>query len=133
GPAGCHLAHRLGNSDHEILLFDPRAPYEKPCGGGLTSLVGRLFPDVMALPFPRYCPPRLVLRASDGSQVEQAVSLPDWAIVSRTDLGRTLLDRALGDKRVRHIQQQVVGVERAEEGWSVRTASGETFSAEFLV
>jgi flavin-dependent dehydrogenase len=133
GPAGCHLTHLLSDTEHEILLFDHRVPYEKPCGGGLSPLVGRRFPDVMALPFPRHRPPCVVLRSSDGGQVEHELDSADWAIASRTEFGRALLDRALGNNRVQHICQRVVGVERAGEEWSVRTASGETFWAEFLV
>ena len=139
GPAGCHLAHLLADTEHEILLFDHRvrppqeAGYEKPCGGGLSPIVGRRFPDVMALPFPRHRPPRVMLRASDGSQVEHELDSSDWAIVSRADFGRALLERALSNNHVRHIRQKVTDVERSGEGWSVRTASGETFSADFLV
>ena len=47
GPAGCHLSHLLADSEHEVLLFDHRAPYEKPCGGGLSPIVGQRFPDVL--------------------------------------------------------------------------------------
>ena len=141
GPAGCHLAHLLADTEHEILLFDHRVPYEKPCGGGLSPLVGRRFPEVMALPFPRHRPPRVVLRASDvrepqsndGSQVEQALDSSDWAIVCRVDLGRALLQRALANGRVHHVRQRVIGVERTGEGWSVRTATSEAFPADFLV
>lgn len=133
GPAGCHLAHLLTDTEHEILLFDHRAPYEKPCGGGLSPIVGRRFPDVMALPFTRHRPPQAILRASDGSQIEHALDSSNWAIASRTELGRALLDRAVGNNRLRRIRHRVVGVERSGEGWSVRAASGETFSAEFLV
>ncbi|HSQ08906.1 MAG TPA: NAD(P)-binding protein, partial [Chromatiaceae bacterium] len=74
GPAGCHLAYLLGDTEHELLLFDHRARppqeagYEKPCGGGLSPIVGRRFPDVMALLFPRHRPTRVIFRASDGSQ-----------------------------------------------------------------
>ncbi len=105
GPAGCHLAHLLADSEHEILLFDHRvrppheAGYEKPCGGGLSPLVGQRFPDVMSLPFPRHRPPRVLLRASDGSQVEQALDSSDWAIVSRAEFGCALLERALRSPR----------------------------------
>jgi flavin-dependent dehydrogenase len=133
GPAGCYLAHRLVATDHEILLFDPRAPWEKPCGGGLGSLVGRHFPDVMALPFPRYSPTHLLLRASDGSQVEQSLEQPPWVIVSRADLGRSLLEHALANGRTRLLRQKVIDVQRSGEGWQVRTASGQVFSADFLV
>ena len=133
GPAGCHLAHRLGNSDHEILLFDPRAPYEKPCGGGLTSLVGRLFPDVMALPFARHCSPRLVLRASDGSQVEQDLGSAAWSFVSRADLGQALLDRALANANVRFITEKVTDLQPEGDRWRLRTAQGQAHLTDFLV
>ena len=174
GPAGCHLAHRLrstaavpvaacactcpaastggvgtGSAGHEILLFDPRAPYEKPCGGGLGPLVGQHIPDVLTLPFPRHSPRRLLLRASDGSQVERAFERPPWAIVSRADLGRALLERALrsipagtgysaaavpvANGNVHLLRQQVVNVERTGDGWCVYTTSGQAFEADFLV
>ena len=133
GPAGCHLAHLLAGTEHEILLFDHRAPYEKPCGGGLSPLVGRRFPDVMALPFPRHRPPCVALRSSDGGEVVQELNSLDWAIVSRAEFGQALLVRALGNVRVCHVRQRVTGVEPAGEGWSVRTAAGETYSAEYLV
>lgn len=47
GPAGCRLAHLLADTEHEILLFDhrvrpsPEAGYEKPCGAGLSPIVGQ--------------------------------------------------------------------------------------------
>jgi len=133
GPAGCHLAHHLGDQDHEILLFDPRAPYEKPCGGGLTSLVGQLFPDVMALPFSRHSPPRLLLRASDGSQVEQALEPGTWTVVSRADLGQALLKRALAKCNVQLIRQKVTDFWHDGDGWRVQTAQGQSYPADFLV
>ena len=73
GPAGCHLADLLADTEHEILLFDHRVPYEKPCGGGLSPLVGQRFPDVMDLPFPRHRPPRVLLRSSDSSESNSKV------------------------------------------------------------
>ncbi len=139
GPAGCHLAHRLGDTEQELLLFDHRvglsheAGYEKPCGGGLSPLFGQRFPDVLALPFSRYRPRVVNLRASDGSEAVHELASPDWAIVSRADFGRVLLERALANGRVRHVRQRVKDVERTGEGWLLHTAAGETFSAEFLV
>jgi flavin-dependent dehydrogenase len=145
GPAGYHLAHRLGTGgdgtgevDHEILLFDHQvrrpheAGYEKPCGGGLGPLIGRHLPDVMALPFPRHCPTRLLLRVSDGSQVEQTLDPPPWAIASRADFGRALLDRALANSHVRLVHQRVVDLEQDGNGWCVRTTSGPVFTADFV-
>ena len=139
GPAGCHLAHLLADSEHEILLFDHRVcpphevGYEKPCGGGLSPLVGQRFPDVLSLPFPRHRPLCVLLRASGGSQVEHALDSSDWAIVSRAEFGSALLERALANGRLRYVQQRVTDVEQSGEGWSVHTAAAETFLADFLV
>jgi len=133
GPAGCHLAHLLASTEHEILLFDHRAPYEKPCGGGLSPLVGRRFPDVMALSFPRYCPPYVQLRASDGSQVEQSLGVADWAITSRADLGRALLESALANANVHLVRRAVIDVQQGGDGWQVRTVQGHPYTADFLV
>ena len=133
GPAGCHLAHRLGRTEHEILLFDPRAPYEKPCGGGLSPLVGRLFPDVMDLPFARHRPPRVLLRASDGSRVEQALEGSTWAVVSRAEFGQALLQRALADRNVRLAQERVTSIAKTSDGWRLHTAQGQTYAADYLV
>lgn len=134
GPAGCHLAYCLADAGHDVLLFDPRVPgYEKPCGGGLSPLVGQHFPEVMALPFARHCPPRLILRASDGSQIEQPLQPSTWAIVSRADFGSALFRRAMANDRCRHVRQQVTGMVKAGEGWRLRTASHEVFPADFLV
>ena len=139
GPAGCRLAHSLAGTEHKILLFDhrvrpaPEAGFEKPCGGGLSPIVGQQFPDLMELPFSRHRPSGVLLRASDGSQVERVLGAADWAIVSRAEFGQALLGRALANGRVRFIRQRVTSVERTGEPWSVRTAAGETFSADFLV
>jgi len=133
GPAGCHLAHLLAESEHDILLFDDRAPYEKACGGGLSPLVGQRFPDVLALPFSRHRPRRVRLRASDSSQVERTFDFLDWAIVSRAEFGRALLERALANGRVRHVRQRVTTLGKARDGWTLHTAGAETFSADFLV
>ena len=133
GPAGSHLAYRLGRTEHEVLLFDPRAPYEKPCGGGLSPLVGRVFPDVMALPFPRHQPPRVLLRASDRSQVERDLEGTTWAVVSRAEFGQALLERALAGQNVRLVREQVTGLAETSAGWQLRTAQGDTFAADYLV
>lgn len=134
GPAGSRLAWRLADTQHQVLLFDPRVPgYEKPCGGGLSPLVGRRSPDVLALPFPRHQPPVVRLRTSDGSQVERSLTASGWAITSRADLGRALWERATNDGHVRHVRQRVTNFERVDAGWSLRTGSGEIFAADFLV
>src|SRR5437764_6757772 len=43
GPAGAHLAYLLSRSGADVLLFDAREAWEKPCGGGVTSKALRGF------------------------------------------------------------------------------------------
>jgi flavin-dependent dehydrogenase len=87
----------------------------------------------MALPFARHRPKRLVLRASDGSQVEQTLDPPPWTIVSRQAFGRALLDRALAKDHVHFVSQRVRKLDRSSDGWLLRTTSGQVFTAEFVV
>lgn len=37
GPAGARAAERLARLGADVVLLDPTAQWEKPCGGGLTS------------------------------------------------------------------------------------------------
>lgn len=37
GPAGSRCAELLAHRGVGVLLLDPKAPWEKPCGGGLTA------------------------------------------------------------------------------------------------
>ncbi|HYV06752.1 MAG TPA: NAD(P)-binding protein, partial [Blastocatellia bacterium] len=43
GPAGAHLASRLSAEGREVVLFDPKGAWEKPCGGGVPTRAIREF------------------------------------------------------------------------------------------
>lgn len=43
GPAGAWLAARLAQAGFKVLLFDHRAPWNKPCAGGLDPLLWKKF------------------------------------------------------------------------------------------
>ena len=36
GPAGAFAAERLASAGLDVLVFDEKLAWEKPCGGGLT-------------------------------------------------------------------------------------------------
>ncbi|MCR4341777.1 MAG: FAD-dependent monooxygenase, partial [Gemmatimonadaceae bacterium] len=46
GPAGARAAELLAREGADVLLLDPRAPWEKPCGGGLTASAFHDFPQL---------------------------------------------------------------------------------------
>ncbi|HZP16609.1 MAG TPA: NAD(P)-binding protein, partial [Terriglobales bacterium] len=37
GPAGAFAAAELARAGRDVLLFDEKLAWEKPCGGGLTD------------------------------------------------------------------------------------------------
>lgn len=49
GPAGARAAELLARCGFEVLLFDPGAPWEKPCGGGLTAAALDHMPELSEL------------------------------------------------------------------------------------
>ena len=49
GPAGSRAAELLAARGASVLLLDPRAPWEKPCGGGLTAAALRHTPELHEL------------------------------------------------------------------------------------
>lgn len=94
GPAGAHLAARLAQAGFKVVLFDPKVPWEKPCGGGITHKAWSRFP---------------VLRSDDLSRNESFESLqvspagrffvidqgPPLFLVSRYELSKVMLDAAI--------------------------------------
>src|SRR5690606_37568305 len=49
GPAGARAAELLAAGGWEVLLFDPKAPWEKPCGGGIPAHGFIHFPELREL------------------------------------------------------------------------------------
>ena len=59
GPAGAHLATRLASEGRDVILFDPKGAWEKPCGGGVPTRALREFAFILkSTDYPR----RLVRR-----------------------------------------------------------------------
>ncbi len=44
GPAGAYAAWQAAAQGHQVTFFDHRAPWEKPCGGGITVKAQTEFP-----------------------------------------------------------------------------------------
>ena len=47
GPAGAHLASRLAAEGRDVVLFDPKGAWEKPCGGGVPTRAIREFAFIL--------------------------------------------------------------------------------------
>jgi flavin-dependent dehydrogenase len=124
--AGAFLALQLRDSGHRISIFDPRAPWEKPCGGGVYADMLRQFPTLGELPCSWHCPSRLRLISSarEGDFLWGLGST--WLIVSRYDLDRAILQAALQTGTVSLISERIQSMDLLENSgkWLLRTASG---------
>jgi flavin-dependent dehydrogenase len=130
GPAGARAAERLATLGARVVVLDPKAPWEKPCGGGLTPTLFEEIPELVELlPSARRIDTvRVELSPAKGFSVE--LVRPIW-IISRRRLGQWLLDRALA-AGASHLPLRVRSVSRRAGRWRLETDGGPV-EASFLV
>jgi flavin-dependent dehydrogenase len=116
GPAGAYCAERLARAGHDVTLYDPSHPREKPCGGGVTPGAFLRHPELGALRSLARAAPRVQLVGPRGG-APLVVELPQPIdVFSRRVLDGALLARALGagarlrSERVRRARVEPDGV-----------------------
>jgi geranylgeranyl reductase family protein len=130
GPAGAFAAERLASAGLKTILFDEKLAWEKPCGGGLTYKAYQQYPFLVDNDTPKKFVSETTLSAPRAGAVKMKLERP-LVIYSRMDLNRMLLDRA--EKSGAAIEQtRVMGIERREKGWNLRTRCG-TAQADFCI
>ncbi len=130
GPAGSHLAQQLGKNGFEVLLFDAREAWEKPCGGGVTSKALREFDFLRNGEAPKQMISSLRLITARERELTVAPR-HDFAIYSRKELSRMMRQCAARAGAQLHVAR-VERTEFANGKWTIETAAGE-FTADFLV
>lgn len=129
GPAGAMAARELAARGARAILFDEKLAWEKPCGGGVTFKAYDQYPFL--LESGRYrSVERTCLHTSEAGAVRLWLDRP-MLIFSRRELNQLLLDRAAGAGAELR-RERVLGMDRAGEGWRVRTATGEC-AVDFVV
>ena len=113
-----------------VVLLDPKAPWEKPCGGGLTPPLFEEIPELEELaPEARTVERvRIEVTPEEGFSVELERPI---RIVSRKTLAAWQLERALAAGAV-HLPAKVRSITHFEGGWSLDTDHGD-FRVPFLV
>lgn len=130
GPAGAFAAERLASAGLKTILFDEKLAWEKPCGGGLTYKAYQQYPFLVNNDTPKKFVSETTLSAPRAGAVKMRLERP-LVIYSRMDLNRMLLERA--EKSGAAIEQtRVMGIERREKGWNLRTRCG-TAQADFCI
>ena len=139
GPAGSWAACRLARRGARVRLFDHSHPREKPCGGGVTGRALALVSpevDVGALPSvrietaefdePGAGPVTVSLGDADAGPE------PPLVVVDRRSFDGALLEAACAAGAAHH-PERVAHVEAGASGVCVRTASGATYEADWLI
>ncbi len=122
GPAGAVAAERLSAAGLNTILFDEKLAWEKPCGGGLTYKAYTEYPFLLDNPYPKKIVHQTVIGAPKSGVARMDLSHP-LVIYSRVDLNRMLLERA--ERAGAAIEKtRVLGIERRDRGWSLRTRHG---------
>ncbi len=132
GPAGAHLAARLSAEGREVLLFDPKGAWEKPCGGGVPTRALREFGHFLEnSSYPRRLVRRIKIISPIGRSVMLNIDEP-FAIFSRRVLNGLVLDRAM-EAGAQFVSEAVTDFTRDENGWRLITGSGSAFHARFII
>src|SRR6266699_4502848 len=93
GPAGSFAAAELAQAGREVLLFDEKLAWEKPCGGALTDKAIAHWPFLREASVERNWTRDCELIAPSGRQVSFHLDR-QIAIFSRLALNGLMLDRA---------------------------------------
>lgn len=119
GPAGSYAAWLLQQKGFQCTIFDHKIPFEKACGGGITSKAFASF-DIL-----NDCEKKMqVVRSFQIiSPKNKTVTLQNDAtlhIVSRKTLSEYMLQKCL-DSGVQHIAEKVVGCDRKNNQFTITT------------
>jgi geranylgeranyl reductase family protein len=130
GPAGAFAAAELARAGREILLFDEKLAWEKPCGGGLTDKALTRWRFLREAPVERNWITDCDLIAPSGRKVSFALDR-QIAIFSRLKLNGLLLDRARNSGAT-ILRERVVRVEGQAGDWKLLTTNA-SYAADFLL
>ena len=107
GVAGTRLAYLLARHGIKTQLFDHKAPWEKPCGGGLTAKVFNDFTDINRWDLNGRANYKMSVITPFGRRIVMTIDNP-IVTVSRMRLGNILLDEAI--RAGVRIQHQYAGI-----------------------
>jgi geranylgeranyl reductase family protein len=130
GPSGAFAAAQLSSSGLKTVLFDEKLAWEKPCGGGLTYKAYQKYPFLLENDVPKRIVKETCLSAPRAGATPLTLDQP-LVIYARKDLNQLLLDRAAG-AGVEIAKTRVLGIDRRDEGWTIRTKNG-TVMADYCV
>jgi flavin-dependent dehydrogenase len=131
GPAGARAAELLARGGVDVLLFDPRAPWEKPCGGGIPVHALDHFPELRELGSSGRWVERARLVAPGAGTLEIDAAAP-LLLVDRRLLSRFQLERATS-AGARHIARRIRDLSPAGTGYRLVDDEGDVYDVAFVI
>lgn len=129
GPAGTWASVLLAQRGHSVTLLDPQAPWEKPCGGGVTAKALAGF-GIFESDLPRNNIEHVTIYFADKNSVTVTPQKP-IAVLSRRELGKYLVDAATA-AGVSVINSRVTQIESQPLGWRLSTRDS-VVQSDFLI
>jgi flavin-dependent dehydrogenase len=131
GPAGAYAAWEAARLGHDVTFFDHRAPWEKPCGGGVTVKAQSDFPWLAEIAPLARAVVDFRFRSPGDRTVEVTCPRPTL-IFPRAVLDEEIRRRAEagGARRVARKVQRIEG--GGVGGWEIE-AQGERYAFDLLV
>jgi flavin-dependent dehydrogenase len=130
GPAGALAAALLANGGKEVLLFEEKLAWEKPCGGGLTHKALQRYPFLAAGCAGSKTVEDCELISPSGRRVRLQLQYP-VAIFPRLALNGLLLERARR-AGVGIFKERVTRIEASGGAWRLFTPQHE-YRASFVI
>ena len=130
GPAGAFAAAELARGGLDVLVFDEKLAWEKPCGGGITPKAITRWPFLRDALADRNWITHCEITAPSGRKVAFPLD-SQIAIFSRLALNGLMLEKAR-NAGVQVLQERIVNIGGAPGNWSLSSSSSR-YEADFVV
>src|SRR5215475_3911796 len=129
GPAGAWASTLLARRGHSVTLIDAQAPWEKPCGGGVTAKALTTF-GIFESALPRNNIDQITIYFGDTRSVTVTPNEP-VAVVSRHELAKYLIEEA-EKSGVSLSKTRITKIEREFRKWRLSTRDT-SLQSDFLI
>ncbi len=123
GPAGTTCAYELAKAGYEVLIFDHKAPWDKPCGGMLSPGTFDEFHILANYSGKAVIYDNIKLCTSREKLLNLSYTKPVF-VVSRYEFNMHLLEKAV-QAGVIHFKERVESISKTATEWLVVSEKGE--------
>jgi len=131
GPAGAFLGFKLAEAGLKVSLFDHRAPWEKPCAGGLDPIIWTEFPELTPIQSQAYANRKARVVTTNKIKIDLDLTSPLY-VISRKNLARFLIELARSAGAA-FLPRKIIEFQPADRGFELKDDQKQITSVDFLV